>query len=290
MIALASLLLLAAGGHVPDLYGSTAANLGLSDDQFWTSLDDEPSAAEPPAGLVLAAPTRVELGRRKDLPVVVRRRSSLRTAAQAPLSAFAVLVALDPQRDELWAARLGEREDDEPPFEAPSPEDLEAMGDGLTTELLQADARDRLHLPWHPAKLKLIALAQGEHSEAREVRLEGPHAAPAAHQHEAKLAPPWHPAVVPDRPGITLEAQGAALRGAVRLGPHDKSAVVHLVFVFRDDGFASPRSFRVPLQSGAGGFTLGPAELAGLNPGRATLVWAFVREAISVATPYTLPR
>jgi hypothetical protein len=243
-----------------------------------------------PEGISLLAPDHAELSLRSTLPVIVRRRASMAEAARAPLEHFAVAIAVDVKRDRVWAARAVAGEDDAPPFEAPSQEDAAGLGDGATTQLVQADLRARLGLPWRPAQLQLWAVAGSLRSKPQRVELLGA-ALPSGDDPppEAPAAPPFHDVHASKLPGVQLQLHGAALRGALRVHGDSHSALVHLVFVFQDDGFVVQRDFRVALHAGAGGFELSPRDLAGINPDRPLWVWAFTQESASNPVLYTLP-
>lgn len=238
-----------------------------------------------PPGVSLLAPATVELASRSTLPVVIRRRASLVEAAKVPLEHFAVAVAVDLKRDRVYAARAVALEDDAPAFEPPGEHGL---GGGETTQLAQADLRARLGLPWRGARLQLWALAGGMLSKPIQVELTGNDSAGEAAP-EAPPAPGLRDARPPAHPGVALHPHGHSLRGALRVHGNAPSALVHLVFVFQDDGFVSQRDFRVSLHGGAGGFELGPRELAGINPGRPLRVFAFVQETASAPVLFTVP-
>jgi hypothetical protein len=244
-----------------------------------------------PEGISLLAPDHAELSSRSTLPVIIRRHASMAEAARVPLEHFAVAIAVDVKRDRVWAARAVAGEDDAPPFEAPSQEDVAGLGGGETTQIVQADLRARLGLPWRPAQLQLWAVAGGLRSKLQRVELLGAAAMPAKDDSppEAPVAPSLHDAHAPKLPGVQLEPHGAALRGGLRVHGDSHSALVHLVFVFQDDGFVSQRDFRVSLHAGVGGFELGVKDLAGINPGRPLWVWAFAHDAASNPVLYTLP-
>jgi hypothetical protein len=262
----------------------------VSDDLFWGALPDDLLYRAAPQGLSLLAPARVELGRRATLPVAVRRRASLRDDARAPLGRFGVLIAVDPERNQLWVGRVAQPDDDVPAFQPPSDAELDEVGDGATTQVARVELREQLKLPWRPAHLRILAALHDKRSEVHAVLLEGAGDGQEPAQPEPVDAPSSREPAAPAKPGVVLATKGSTLHGGLRSGTPDKgAAIVHLVCVFEDDGFPVHLAFRVPLHGGTGGFALGPKELAPLNPGRPVWVWAFERALVSGPVRYVRP-
>ena len=282
--ALAAALMAAKGGKVAR----------IPDEAFWSGLSDE-TLHEAPPGISLLAPARADLGVRTTLPIAVRRRATMQQAARVPLERFGVIVAIDPERNQLWAGRAGQTDDDAPRFRPPSEAQLAGMGEGMTTQVVRLDVRDRLRVPWRPARLTLVALLQDQRSEIHTLSLAGtggvasPDVA-SPDEPEPGAAARSTEVAAPARPGLVLQAKGEMIQGAVRSGHGGSAIALHLICLSGQDGFPVHLRFRVPLEAGTGGFALAPAQLATIAPGRPVWIWAFASDLTFGPLRYTRPR
>jgi hypothetical protein len=148
--------------------------LGLSDEEFWgkdpardSRLDDRLYRAGL-RGTLIGAPSRVPLGARETLPLMVARVASFQDAARTDFAELAVVTALDLETNELRAGMLVERPDNyEPPAKLPVPENL---GTGHVSRIHHAELRRQLALAWRPSSL-LVGLVVRDSSSNR-VRVE----------------------------------------------------------------------------------------------------------------------
>ena len=85
-------------------------------------------------------------------------------------------------------------------------------------------------------------------------------------------------------------AESRGCYGAVRSGIGSSAIALHLICLSGQDGFPVHLRFRVPLEAGAGGFALAPAQLASIAPGRPVWIWAFARDLTFGPLRYTRPR
>jgi len=130
-------------------------------------------------GLFVAAPPAVDTGAARELPIVVASSVTALDAWALQLPRRTTLLALDPERDELYAGAAfpplpGRDENDiVAPTPPPPPHDT-----AVYTEASCIDARSRLALPWGRGRVVLYALCFDRLSNAAPVTLGGPELPP----------------------------------------------------------------------------------------------------------------
>ncbi len=254
-----------------------------ADELFWLSgpVEEVAKVAPPRDGLTLLLPARVDLGARKSLPAVLRRKASMRDDMLAPLQRFGVVVALDLGTDQAFAGLARPPLDGEPTFREPAKKALSEVAPMKTTQQLLVDLRAALVLPWRAGELLIFAAARTLRSEPMHVVLQGgtsgePPPAPEREaavisRETAKSSPPL-PAVA----GIALkvDAKDHLLHGAYRLR---SESFIHLVFCGRI--YPHPSVFRLHAQGVEGHFTVDLSTL-GLGSPQPYTVWAVSRDAV----------
>lgn len=206
--------------------------LGLSDGEFWTAPEktrarlEDKALSEDKEVLVVDAPHKVDLHARQTAPLAVLRFALTDTVGAIPLALYAVVVAADLQRGEAWS----EMAVAPPSRPVPPREPFEFVGDNAHSgEMRIVDLRERLDLPWRPAKLAVWMLLREREFGPLFVELGEPPTAykdkAVAEAHEGKLKagplPPLSPSphgglvawgseagapAVPGKPGITVHA------------------------------------------------------------------------------------
>ena len=187
-----------------------AENFGYRDEEFFSNPLKETDGAIPADGLYLGAPAAVTLADRKQLPVVVRRASSLRDSIALSFKRFALLHAIDVQRNQAYVAYAIEQ--DNAVYAERSAAELDGVAPARTLQPYLLDARARLNVPWLPSELLVMVSMRDKVSNRRRVSL-GPGAAayvdPAVKEHLAKgkagKVPPVFPRPFPE-PGAPWPA------------------------------------------------------------------------------------
>jgi hypothetical protein len=266
----------------------------MTDELFWSAdpaaaLEDVPLQR----GLELLAPAQVDLARRATLPVVVRRKVSMRDDARAPLPRFAALLAVDLDRNLLYTDLAVATRDDGGRWAAPDEAALAQMR-GDSSQALTVDLRERLGVPWRAGELMVVAVVGSQRSAARRISLTGPSPrsadARASRERDAQdvsweRSPQSPP--LPAANGIALAAAGQKLTGAYRLpvSEADRKAgwvAIHLVFC----GHAAPWPLPVRLRAKAnspvaeGSFAL-DVSAQNLSASQPFTVWAVSRDSLS---------
>ncbi|MGZ6142986.1 MAG: hypothetical protein ACXWLM_06590 [Myxococcales bacterium] len=246
----------------------------ITDDIFWSADPAAAVAKAAPAreGLELFAPASVDLAARQTLPVVLRRRVSVRDDMIAPLPFFGALVALDLDADEAFAGRARAPHDDARPFRPPDPRGLEKVMPGMTTQPLAVDLRAALALPWHAARLRLFGVAAALRSEPVEVTLAGAGSAQAPREEQIEPSSRKKDKLSPPAPGIAAKGRKVLVTSALQ-----RDGFVHLVFCPRERPGA-PIVRRVRSAAGEGHFTVdaGKLDLGGSH----YFVWAVTRDGV----------
>ena len=150
-------------------------SLQVSDDQFWgnpfAKRDDidEALMAQKKEALVADAPHRVAVDVRSTLPVAVLRVCRATSVVGAPWSAFAIVVASD---EETGRVRFNSA--DVPPVKsvAPAGPPRQVSPTAMTSEGHRIELRERLDLPWRPAKLAVSVILREQISDQLQVALE----------------------------------------------------------------------------------------------------------------------
>jgi hypothetical protein len=150
---------------------SEPENLGISDSDFWSQPFKKPARPQGPVppGIVLAVPTRVALGARQSLPVLIRRRSSLKDDYALPFARHALVHAVDLDRNELYSGLAVVV--DNVVYPQIDSDELERMNDSEVTRYEVSDLRTRIDLPWRPAQLLVTATLRDKISNSRRVQL-----------------------------------------------------------------------------------------------------------------------
>lgn len=166
---------------------------------------EDPLMAQQKDALFVDAPLKVPIDVRKTVPVIALRIAHTQAVMGAPSPKFLLAVAR-----ELGSGRVrvgiaippSEKmePDDEPPREA----DPKSM----TSEMLRLDLRERLDLPWRPARFRAALILREEISDDLDIELDqspGSFRDDAVEKHrreEALKAPPpeLHPAPQPGKP------------------------------------------------------------------------------------------
>jgi hypothetical protein len=146
---------------------ATPENFGLTDQQYFAA-PPAPPVPIPPDGLRLGAPSSVSLRARSELPVLIRRASTLQAAALADFAKLGLVHAVDLDRNLLFTGFAVDHEG--AVFEEADPATVAGLK-GRTEEQFQAELRARVNLPWRPARLLVTATLREKASNSRLVDL-----------------------------------------------------------------------------------------------------------------------
>lgn len=146
---------------------STPIDLGLTDEDYWVDpaknridienalLDDDREC------LVLGAPARVEIDKRKTLPAFVLRTATLQNMADLSYEFSAVITAIETETHKVSAYRALVRDREEPEPSAGDGAPLKGMG----AEAHVIDVREQLGLRWGTGTYLLTLILRDQVSE-----------------------------------------------------------------------------------------------------------------------------
>ncbi len=210
----------------------------VADDAFWT----DPRRLEPRLvkravtegllGTRVAAPRLVDLSRRETLPLLALHVANAAELRAAPFDGSALLVAVDPERNRVFAGPAVAPPDNVLPPRSGGAPPVKAR----SVRLFEIDLRRRLALPWRPAELLTTMILGGRVSNRVRTRLEtGGYRDPEverflAERARKKSVVPSVPAgdlsrydekrrspAMPSGIGIALASAGPTLHGSFRL-------------------------------------------------------------------------
>jgi hypothetical protein len=179
---------------------------GLEDRDFWGDpfeREEDDSAEMPPLGLVIAAPSFVPMLERQTLPLLARYTSNAIDLVGATFGQTAIVVAVDVQRNALFAAYATDHGDriwpTIDPAKMPSPDEMESSRHIV-------ELRDRLEVPWQHAEYLVTVILRGKVSNRARVVVatkppgtEDPAVREFLESKRAQIgpAPVWPPATTP---------------------------------------------------------------------------------------------
>jgi hypothetical protein len=197
-------------------------------------------------GLLIDAPSRVNLADRSHLPGAIYHLGAIRDLAAVPFDRFGVITAMNVSTHRLYAAGGSALLRDDDLVEAPpvAPEDL-PEGDMSTTYPL--DLRAILGLPWEPGRYLLTALQRETVSNRAQVELvrpEGSTPTPASLAVDEAVSPAPEAGVF----SYQADAQSPALPEGfgIQLSPR------RVVVLKQDLRWPVHGTFRLPTQAGSG--------------------------------------
>ena len=155
----------------------------LEDAAFWANDDrgSDPLGRELVGeyrGVLVDAPLRVDIDRRRTLPAGLYHLGSIRELVAVKLVSFGIVTAMDVTRNRLYAASASRLQRDSDMIES-EPQDPATLPDGDMSTVHAVDLRDMLELPWQPARCLVTVLLRGEASNRAAVELVRPSATPA---------------------------------------------------------------------------------------------------------------
>lgn len=129
---------------------------GLTPNEFWTDpnrTEDEVIdrlGQEGFEGVRIDAPSFVPLDVRDTLPLLAVRAGSYRDMYSVDYTQHALLTAVDLDSNRVYVSLADESEYDR--VRSDEPVDIETVPEGRLSSFYVLDARERLGLPWHPAR------------------------------------------------------------------------------------------------------------------------------------------
>lgn len=281
----------------------------LPDDSFYASQDrgSDPLARELVGdyrGLLLDAPSRVNVASRSTLPGGIYHLGAIRELAALPFDRFGVITAMHIEANRLYAVAGSTLQRDDDPIEAP-PRDPEQFPEGDMSTAYAVDFREVLPMPWQPGHYLLTAFLRDTVSNRAPVELAGSDAEPSPPSvaSEAGIFPlpernvtsyELHPngPAIPTEPGIVLSPQRIVdprrdrqwpIYGAFNL-PTLSAAVVsiHLLVAGADDCCVDLIHLRVPP---TGYFTLDLNRLTALRVPQTYFLSAFSGRHLAAPVP-----
>ena len=155
------------------------SSVHLPDMAFWQNNDEVDRGLDPLLrkykfshfGVLIDAPHEVMLPSRDTLPVFAYYMGSYRQVATHSFPKGALLVAVDPDTNMLWAAPfMADSGEDIPVRESTPPDQLP---EGYLSTFQALDARERVRLPWKPSRVILQVILLDLASNRVETKLEG---------------------------------------------------------------------------------------------------------------------
>jgi hypothetical protein len=110
-------------------------------------------------GVAIDAPAKVNLAERHTLPAFVYYMGSFQQMASRDLDKHGVIAVMDVDQNYLKVVRAGSQDGGEDPDpDAPKPPNLGIVSQGYGSSAQTVELRERLELPWKPARLILQAI------------------------------------------------------------------------------------------------------------------------------------
>lgn len=267
-------------------------------------------------GLLVDAPSQVNLASQSTLPVEIHHLGAIRELAATRFDRFGVVTAMDVTANRLHAVNGRELDQDDDLIEAP-PRDVRKLPEGDMSTTYAPELRSLLSLPWQPGRYRITALLRDQVSNRADVDLVG-----GTHEAQAPLtvSPPPEPNVatyqahpnspdLPQTPGISLrltrivdlrKAWKWPVYGAFRLRPELRESAgfetvigVHILLSGANDGsldvihVAAP-ALRLSADVATGYFSLDLMALTVLRAPQTYFVTVFSGEHMTAPMPTAL--